>query len=46
LTKEPKLDRARRILPEWEGFDNEITAVREMFLAKAGTEEKETHDEL
>ncbi|TPX30824.1 hypothetical protein SmJEL517_g05698 [Synchytrium microbalum] len=24
LTKEPKLDRARRILPEWEGIDNEV----------------------
>jgi len=29
LTKEPKLDRARRILPEWDGFDQEVRAVVE-----------------
>lgn len=28
LTKEPKLDRARRILPEWEEYDQEVQAVR------------------
>ncbi|KAJ3023155.1 hypothetical protein HKX48_004096 [Thoreauomyces humboldtii] len=27
LTKEPKLERAKRILPEWEGLDNEVAAV-------------------
>ncbi|KAJ3413453.1 hypothetical protein HDV05_008022 [Chytridiales sp. JEL 0842] len=27
LTKEPKLERAKRILPEWEGLDNEVQAV-------------------
>ncbi|CAI2171010.1 14159_t:CDS:10 [Funneliformis geosporum] len=25
LTKEPKLDRARRQVPEWESYDNEVT---------------------
>ena len=24
MTKEPKLERAKRILPEWEGLDNEV----------------------
>ncbi|KNC97316.1 uncharacterized protein SPPG_07245 [Spizellomyces punctatus DAOM BR117] len=27
LTKEPKLERAKRILPEWEGLDAEVAAV-------------------
>ncbi|KAI9199320.1 UDP-glucose:glycoprotein glucosyltransferase-domain-containing protein [Polychytrium aggregatum] len=27
LTKEPKLERARRILPEWEGLDEQVHAV-------------------
>ncbi|KIX00898.1 uncharacterized protein Z518_09963 [Rhinocladiella mackenziei CBS 650.93] len=36
LTKEPKLDRARRQVPEWTAYDEEITAV-----IKAATEEKE-----
>ncbi|KAJ3159797.1 hypothetical protein HDU86_001449 [Geranomyces michiganensis] len=27
LTKEPKLERAKRILPEWVGLDNEVAAV-------------------
>ncbi|CAO0792615.1 unnamed protein product [Mucor circinelloides] len=28
LTKEPKLDRARRQIPEWESYDNEIDQLR------------------
>jgi UDP-glucose:glycoprotein glucosyltransferase len=28
LTKEPKLDRARRQIPEWESYDNEIDKLR------------------
>ena len=31
LTKEPKLERAKRILPEWTGLDQEATACRERF---------------
>ncbi len=31
LTKEPKLDRARRILPEWVGLDEEARAARRRF---------------
>ncbi|KAI8914924.1 UDP-glucose:glycoprotein glucosyltransferase-domain-containing protein [Powellomyces hirtus] len=27
LTKEPKLERAKRILPEWEGLDAEVAAI-------------------
>jgi len=30
-TKEPKLDRARRILPEWQDYDNEIAPLRDTF---------------
>jgi UDP-glucose:glycoprotein glucosyltransferase len=26
LTKEPKLDRARRQVPEWESYDKEVAA--------------------
>lgn len=28
MTKEPKLDRARRQIPEWESYDNEIDKLR------------------
>jgi Glucosyltransferase 24 len=28
LTKEPKLERARRILPEWTGLDDKVSKVR------------------
>ncbi|KAI8926720.1 UDP-glucose:glycoprotein glucosyltransferase-domain-containing protein [Entophlyctis helioformis] len=31
MTKEPKLERARRILPEWEGLDRQVQAVRDRF---------------
>ena len=32
LTKEPKLDRARRQIPEWNGYDEEIEGVRQAWL--------------
>lgn len=32
LTKEPKLDRARRQIPEWTEYDNEINALREEMI--------------
>nr|KAJ3421302.1 hypothetical protein HK105_003946 [Polyrhizophydium stewartii] len=31
MTKEPKLERARRILPEWEGLDRQVQRVRDEF---------------
>jgi UDP-glucose:glycoprotein glucosyltransferase len=31
MTKEPKLERARRILPEWTGLDEEAQACRKRF---------------
>ncbi|RUS34131.1 hypothetical protein BC938DRAFT_482327 [Jimgerdemannia flammicorona] len=34
LTKEPKLDRARRQIPEWEEYDNEAEALRRRVLVK------------
>ncbi|KAK6099484.1 killer toxin resistant protein [Batrachochytrium dendrobatidis] len=33
MTKEPKLERARRILPEWEGLDQQVHATRAEFDA-------------
>ena len=36
MTKEPKLDRARRILEEWEGLDSEVQIVREYFEKNPG----------
>jgi hypothetical protein len=36
MTKEPKLDRARRILPEWEGLDKEIQELRNDFEKGSG----------
>ncbi|CAO3590292.1 unnamed protein product [Absidia cylindrospora] len=32
LTKEPKLDRARRQVPEWETYDEQIESIRQTFL--------------
>ncbi|KAI8096232.1 UDP-glucose:glycoprotein glucosyltransferase-domain-containing protein [Halteromyces radiatus] len=32
LTKEPKLDRARRQVPEWETYDSQIEEIRQSFL--------------
>jgi hypothetical protein len=47
------LDRAKRILPEWEGLDNEVDAVRKRFEAglpievqNATDNSKASHDEL
>lgn len=34
LTKEPKLDRARRQIPEWVEYDNAIAELRENFQAR------------
>lgn len=36
MTKEPKLDRARRQIPEWESYDNEIDKLRKR-IASAHT---------
>ena len=36
LTKEPKLDRARRQVPEWNGYDEEIEVVRQAWLRENG----------
>ncbi|KAJ3056907.1 UDP-glucose:glycoprotein glucosyltransferase 1 [Rhizophlyctis rosea] len=49
LTKEPKLERAKRILPEWEGLDNEVAAVakqlKESGKTKEGGEKRHTAKE-
>lgn len=37
LTKEPKLDRARRQIPEWEEYDNEAERLRRRVIAKKET---------
>ncbi|KAL6877164.1 glycosyltransferase family 24 protein [Trichoderma novae-zelandiae] len=36
LTKEPKLDRARRQIPEWTAYDEEIAALRQLFKQETG----------
>lgn len=41
MTKEPKLDRARRQVPEWTAYDEEIAALARKNLKKEG-EESET----
>ncbi|KAI9590878.1 nucleotide-diphospho-sugar transferase, partial [Syncephalis fuscata] len=43
LTKEPKLDRARRQLPEWSEYDAEITAFAQQ-LAGESTKKAKKHD--
>ncbi|KAJ3000901.1 hypothetical protein HDV02_002364 [Globomyces sp. JEL0801] len=35
LTKEPKLDRAKRILPEWVDLDDEVQKIRDAFESKS-----------
>eukprot|EP00741_Cyanophora_paradoxa_P005652 tig00000939_g5479.t1 len=37
MTKEPKLQQARRIIPEWEGYDNEIREILSEWEAKQGS---------
>lgn len=48
LTKEPKLDRARRILPEWTELDDKVTDVRNKYLTSAGgsSDTEDEHNEL
>lgn len=36
MTKEPKLDRARRQLPEWNVYDQEVAALAKRGLRKEG----------
>jgi UDP-glucose:glycoprotein glucosyltransferase len=42
MTKEPKLERAKRILPEWQGLDDQVTAARN----RATKRVENHHDEL
>jgi UDP-glucose:glycoprotein glucosyltransferase len=47
MTKEPKLDRARRQVPEWAAYDEEIGALASRSLKKGGEqEESETAREV
>lgn len=57
LTKEPKLDRAKRQIPEWESYDNEVAALADKIKASAldnkqnvpeisESSSPKTHDEL
>ncbi|UKZ76027.1 hypothetical protein TrVFT333_003723 [Trichoderma virens FT-333] len=41
LTKEPKLDRARRQVPEWVTYDEEIAALSQLSKGEAGITNKE-----
>ncbi|KAF3060495.1 UDP-glucose:glycoprotein glucosyltransferase [Trichoderma lentiforme] len=41
LTKEPKLDRARRQVPEWVTYDEEIAALSKLSKGEAGSTDKE-----
>ncbi|KAL6836912.1 glycosyltransferase family 24 protein [Trichoderma camerunense] len=41
LTKEPKLDRARRQVPEWVTYDEEIAALSKLSKGEAGSSDKE-----
>lgn len=40
-TKEPKLDRARRILPEWTGLDEQVNKIRKEFMAEVAKDHTE-----
>ncbi|KAI8366128.1 UDP-glucose:glycoprotein glucosyltransferase-domain-containing protein [Blakeslea trispora] len=41
LTKEPKLDRARRQVPEWETYDKEIDSLRQALSSRANQNQVE-----
>lgn len=40
LTKEPKLEAAVRIAPEWTGYDEEIKQLQDRFYEKKGSDVK------
>ena len=52
LTKEPKLERAKRILPEWVSLDQEASSCRDRFEKSRSSgsaeseDKKQKHDEL
>ncbi|KAI7903194.1 UDP-glucose:glycoprotein glucosyltransferase-domain-containing protein [Cokeromyces recurvatus] len=46
LTKEPKLDRARRQVPEWEMYDNEIDKLRKRVADDMTVVAKNTGDQI
>ncbi|CDK27513.1 unnamed protein product [Kuraishia capsulata CBS 1993] len=46
LTKEPKLDRARRQIPEWTEYDDAITNLLNQRLFGKDEQSENTHDEL
>ncbi|CAO3612891.1 unnamed protein product [Cunninghamella blakesleeana] len=45
LTKEPKLDRARRQVPEWEAYDTQIEFIRQQFINHQQHSDEEVKDE-
>jgi UDP-glucose:glycoprotein glucosyltransferase len=44
MTKEPKLDRARRQVPEWTVYDEEIAALARRFVANKETTDSSEPD--
>lgn len=42
MTKEPKLDRAKRQIPEWSVYDNEVSALAAEVAAAKAKEAKNT----
>lgn len=45
MTREPKLDRARRQVPEWEVYDSEIDKLRKQVKAKTKQSSDSTFEE-
>lgn len=47
MTKEPKLARAKRLLPEWEVYDEEIQKLQDQFLKddEESSDEESSDDE-
>ena len=47
LTKEPKLDAARRIVPEWVGYDSEIKTIWDEWQSnKSISQELDSSDDV
>lgn len=45
MTKEPKLDRARRQIPEWNGYDEEVSALAQRVKLEDEQEQERLRDE-
>ena len=46
MTKEPKLERAQRLLPEWKVYDNQVKEFQDKVVKKLETSNSKTRQVL